>query len=79
MQNRSIDYMRVHLSQVGGITPARKLQMFCEQYGVRICWHGPGDMSRWLMQPTSTSIWPLRIWACRSGAASNRPTSLSRS
>ncbi len=45
MQNRSIDYMRVHLSQVGGITPARKLQMFCEQYGVRICWHGPGDMS----------------------------------
>ena len=42
---RSIDYMRVHLSQVGGITPARKLQMFCEQYGVRICWHGPGDMS----------------------------------
>lgn len=45
VQNRSIDYMRVHLSQVGGITPARKLQMFCEQYGVRICWHGPGDMS----------------------------------
>ena len=43
--NRSIDYMRVHLSQVGGITPARKLQQFCEQYGVRICWHGPGDMS----------------------------------
>lgn len=42
VQNRSIDYMRVHLSQVGGITPARKLQMFCEQYGVRICWHGPG-------------------------------------
>lgn len=45
VQNRSIDYMRVHLSQVGGITPARKIQMFCEQYGVRICWHGPGDMS----------------------------------
>ena len=26
VQNRSIDYMRVHLSQVGGITPARRLQ-----------------------------------------------------
>lgn len=45
VENRSIDYMRVHISQVGGITPARKLQLYCEQYGVRICWHGPGDMS----------------------------------
>ena len=45
VETRSIDYMRVHLSQVGGITPARKLQLYCEQYGVRICWHGPGDMS----------------------------------
>lgn len=45
VQNRSFDYMRVHLSQVGGITPARKLQLFCAEYGVRICWHGPGDMS----------------------------------
>ena len=42
---RQIDYMRVHISQIGGITPARKLQLYCEQYGVRICWHGPGDMS----------------------------------
>jgi mannonate dehydratase len=42
---RLIDYIRVHLSQVGGITPARKLQLFAEQYGVRIAWHGPGDMS----------------------------------
>lgn len=45
IQNRDIDYIRVHLSQIGGVTPARKLQIFCEQYGVRICWHGPGDMS----------------------------------
>lgn len=45
VENRWIDYMRVHISQIGGITPARKLQQFCEQYGVRICWHGPGDMS----------------------------------
>lgn len=42
---RLIDYVRVHLSQVGGITPGRKLQLFAEQYGVRIAWHGPGDMS----------------------------------
>ncbi|MCW8208627.1 starvation-sensing protein RspA [Verminephrobacter aporrectodeae subsp. tuberculatae] len=42
---RLIDYVRVHLSQVGGITPGRKLQLFAEQYGVRTAWHGPGDMS----------------------------------
>jgi mannonate dehydratase len=42
---RLIDYIRVHLSQIGGITPARKLQIFAEQFGVRTAWHGPGDMS----------------------------------
>jgi mannonate dehydratase len=40
-----IDYIRVHLSQIGGITPSRKLQIFAEQYGVYTAWHGPGDMS----------------------------------
>lgn len=42
---RLIDFIRVHLSQVGGITPARKLQIFAEQFGVKTAWHGPGDMS----------------------------------
>jgi mannonate dehydratase len=40
-----IDYIRVHISQIGGLTPARKLQIFAEQFGVRTAWHGPGDMS----------------------------------
>lgn len=40
-----IDYIRIHISQIGGITPARKLQIFAEQYGVKTAWHGPGDMS----------------------------------
>ena len=40
-----IDYIRVHLSQIGGITPGRKLQLFAEQFGVKTAWHGPGDMS----------------------------------
>ena len=45
VQNQWIDYMRVHLSDIGGLTPARKLAHFCEAYGVRTAWHGPNDLS----------------------------------
>jgi len=45
ISERLIDYIRVHLSQIGGITPARKLAIFAEQFGVKTAWHGPGDMS----------------------------------
>jgi len=44
VQERLIDYIRVHITQIGGITAARRLQVFTEQFGVRIAWHGPGDM-----------------------------------
>jgi mannonate dehydratase len=42
---RLIDYIRCHLSQVGGFTPARKIAILAEQFGVRTAWHGPGDVS----------------------------------
>ena len=45
VQNQWIDFIRVHLSDIGGLTPARKLAHFCEAYGVRTAWHGPGDLS----------------------------------
>lgn len=45
VQNQWIDYIRVHLSDIGGLTPARKLAHFCEAYGVRTAWHGPQDLS----------------------------------
>jgi mannonate dehydratase len=40
-----IDYIRVHISQVGGFSPARKIAMTSEQFGVKTAWHGPGDVS----------------------------------
>jgi mannonate dehydratase len=45
MAERLIDYIRVHVSQTGGFTPARKIAILGETFGVRTAWHGPGDVS----------------------------------
>ena len=42
---RQIDYRRMHISQMGGITPAKKVAGMGEIYGVRTAWHGSGDVS----------------------------------
>jgi len=43
--DRLINFIRVHISQVGGLTPARKIATLAETFQVRSAWHGPMDVS----------------------------------
>ncbi len=45
VSERLIDFMRVHISDIGGLSMARKLAAYCEFFAVRTAWHGPGDAS----------------------------------
>ncbi|MEM7133775.1 MAG: enolase C-terminal domain-like protein [Chloroflexota bacterium] len=45
IEGRLIDFIRMHVSQMGGITPARNVASFANMYGIRTAWHGPGDTS----------------------------------
>ena len=45
VSGRLIDFIRIHISQIGGLTMARKVAALCEFFGVRTAWHGPGDVS----------------------------------
>ena len=43
--NRLIDFVRHHISAVGGLNMARKIASCCEFFNVRTAWHGPGNVS----------------------------------
>ena len=45
IEGRLIDFIRMHVSQMGGITPAKAVASFAQMYGIRTAWHGPGDTS----------------------------------
>jgi mannonate dehydratase len=45
IKDSMIDYIRVHVSQAGGLTPCRKMAAISEAFQVKTAWHGPGDVS----------------------------------
>jgi len=40
-----IDFIRLHISAVGGLNMARKVAACCEFFNVRTAWHGPANVS----------------------------------
>ena len=45
IQNRLIDYIRCHVTNVGGFSPTRKIAVLAENYGVKTAWHNPAMTS----------------------------------
>lgn len=45
MVNQWFDFIRVHVSQIGGITPAMKIARLGEWFNIKTAFHGPGDVS----------------------------------
>ncbi|HEY2669765.1 MAG TPA: enolase C-terminal domain-like protein [Rugosimonospora sp.] len=45
LEQRAIDFARVRVPTLGGLTPTRKLVAACELFGIRTAPHGPGDVS----------------------------------
>lgn len=42
---RLVDFIRCHVTALGGITPAWRVALLAEVHGVKTAWHGPRDVS----------------------------------
>ncbi len=61
VEDRLIDYVRHHVSHVGGFTAARKIAAFCDNYEVKFAWHGApnspvGHMTNLTLDLTSSNF-----------------------
>lgn len=45
ISQRLYDFIRIHISQIRGITPAMKIARLGEWFNVKTAWHGPRDTS----------------------------------
>ncbi len=45
IKDQLIDFLRLHVSAIGGLTPARKMAALGEAFNVRTAWHGSADVS----------------------------------
>jgi mannonate dehydratase len=60
MTNRWIDFIRIHISQIGSITPAMKVSRLGEWFNVRTAWHEPSDVS--LVGHAANAHIDLAVW-----------------
>jgi len=61
MSERLIDYIRIHISQAGGLTPCRKIAALGEFFGVKTAWHGPATFRPWATPATPRSTCRLQL------------------
>lgn len=45
IRTHAVDFIRCHLSDIGGVTAGRRLAVLADLEGVRTAWHSPGDAS----------------------------------
>jgi mannonate dehydratase len=61
VEERQIDFIRHHISHIGGFTAARKIAAFAESYEVKFAWHGApnspvGSMANLTLDLTSENF-----------------------